>query len=202
MLCAALVWIDVPNIKELRHLANETGSWFVIVFWLAYVVLTLFPLPRTLWTIAAGIFFGPLVGTVVALSALTVSATLAFLGVRGLFGQWMRPHLSHPAVASLAHRLAQRGWLAVTSLRMVAGVPFSLLNYAAALSPIPLRQFVVATACGSIPTTIMGAFFGDALIGKPGLGIMGAFLLMALVGCLGLIIDARMPLDNKVKAVR
>lgn len=85
-------------------MADGAGSWFIVLFWIGYVVLTLFPLPRTLWTVSAGLLFGPATGLLIALTALTASAIIALLVVRGLLGDWMRPRLKHPAVAGINAR--------------------------------------------------------------------------------------------------
>ncbi|WP_244977453.1 TVP38/TMEM64 family protein [Corynebacterium lizhenjunii] len=183
--------VGLPDVARLRAWAGHTGAWFPVVFWLSYVFFTLFPLPRTLWTVAAGLFFGPTAGILLSLSALTASAALAFAGVRRMLGEWMRPHLRHPAVARLNLRLERRGWLSIGGLRMVAGVPFPLLNYAAALSPVSFSHFLLGTAVGSIPTTVIGVVFGDALIQGSSPGLLVAMVLLAAVGVATLVLDAR-----------
>ena len=177
----------------MRAAAARLGAWFPVAFTLGYVIFTQFPLPRTIWTVAAGILFGPWQGLAISLFALTISAVLSLLIVRSLLGDWIRPHLAHPAVYTINAHLERRGWLAIASLRMVAGVPFSLLNYVAALTPISVSHFTVATLIGSIPTTVIGTFFGDALTGTASPGIIIAFIIFALAGIGGLILDSRLP---------
>ena len=89
--------------------------------------------------------------------------------------------------------LERRGWLAIASLRMVAGVPFSLLNYVAALTPVKLSHFTLATLVGSIPTTALGVFFGDTLTGHTSPGIVLAMVVFAAIGAGGLYMDSRLP---------
>ncbi|PCC83782.1 hypothetical protein COM45_01365 [Corynebacterium accolens] len=188
------VLVDVPDITALRSWAENMGTWFIIAFFLGYVIFTQFPLPRTFWTVAAGILFGPWLGLSISLAALTVSAVLSLFIVRLLLGDWIRPHLTHPAVFKINTRLERRGWLAIASLRMVAGAPFSLLNYVAALTPIPVGQFTVATLVGSIPTTAIGVFFGDTLTGQSEPWIFVAIAFLAAIGVAGLVLDAKLPM--------
>ncbi|MCQ9339696.1 TVP38/TMEM64 family protein [Corynebacterium phoceense] len=188
---AVVACVDVPDLSTLRAWAARFDPWFPVVFWLAYVTLTLFPLPRTIWTVAAGILFGPVEGLLLALTALSVSAAISFLVVRRLLGDWMRPRLVHPAVFKLNAHLERRGWFAIASLRMVAGVPFSILNYAAALTPVPFLQFLLATALGSIPTTAMGVFFGETLTTGPNPWVITATVVLTAVGIAGLVLDAK-----------
>lgn len=197
VIIALLLVVDIPGVDELRTWADNAGAWFLVIFWFLYVALTLFPLPRTIWTVAAGILFGPITGLFIALTALTVSAIIALVVVRRLLGNWMAPRLRHPAVSGINARLERRGWLAIASLRLVAGIPFSLVNYAAALTAIPVGQFAVATAIGSIPTTAIGVFFGDLLTGTTHPGIILAMIACAVLGFLGLFLDSRIPVTRE-----
>ncbi|WP_293821206.1 TVP38/TMEM64 family protein [uncultured Corynebacterium sp.] len=190
---ALFYFFDVPNVSQLRESSTRLGAWFPPLFALGYVIFTQFPFPRTVWTVAAGILFGPWKGLALSLCALTVSAALSLLIVRKLLGDWIRPHLTHPAVFKINAHLERRGWLAIASLRMVAGVPFSLLNYVAALTPVKPSHFVLATLIGSIPTTALGVFFGDVLTGNTSPGIVAAMVIFAAIGVGGLYVDSRLP---------
>lgn len=199
---AFLVFVDVPDLEALRTWAEHLGPWFILVFGAAYILFTQFPIPRTLWTVAAGVLFGAWEGIVISLVALTLSAVLSLVIVRALFGEWIRPHLTHPAVFKINAHLERRGWLAIASLRMVAGIPFSILNYVAALTPIPLIQFAAATFIGSIPTTVVGVIFGDALIAGGNPWTILAFIVFGVIGVAGLFLDSRIPTRPPVKRSR
>lgn len=194
--CAITLWAEVPGVGTLRGWAESTGAWFPALFWLLYVAITQFPLPRTVLTLASGVLFGPWWGMALALSATTVSAVVSLLLVRRLLGAWMRPRLRHPAVARLSARLRERGWLAVGSLRLIAGIPFSLLNYVAALSPVPAWPFALATAVGSAPGTLAVVLLGDSLTGSPNASLLAVMGLLAVVGLAGLVADRRLPVGT------
>ena len=186
-------FVDIPDLQVLRAWADRLGPWFVFAFTASYVFFTQFPIPRTLWTVSSGILFGAWQGITVSLVALTLSAAISMLIVRTLLGDWIRPHLTHPAVFKINAHLERRGWLAIASLRMVAGIPFSILNYVAALTPISLPQFAVATFIGSIPTTVLGVLFGDKLIAGGSPWTILAFVFFAAIGIFGLFLDSRLP---------
>lgn len=187
------VLVDVPSIATFRLWADAAGPWFPPLFWLGYVLVTQFPVPRTFLTLSSGILFGPWTGILIALTATTVAGALSLSVVRWLLGDWMAPRLSHPAVAGINGRLQQRGWLAVTSLRMIAGVPFSVLNYAAALTSVPLGMFTVATLVGSAPGTIVTVVLGDALTGQVDPLVLTLTALFAVAGFAGLAADKLLP---------
>lgn len=194
---AVTLFFDVPPLSTLRGWADAAGGWFVLAFWFAYVLITQFPVPRTILTLSAGVLFGPWVGILISLTATAVAAAVSLSIVRGLLGEWIRPYLTHPAVADINRRLEQRGWLAVTSLRMIAGIPFSVLNYAAAFTSVRLLPFTVATFLGSAPGTVATVFFGDTLTGDADPVIIAVTVALALVGVVGLVLDSRLPVKEQ-----
>ncbi|MCQ9342850.1 TVP38/TMEM64 family protein [Corynebacterium kozikiae] len=184
---------DIPSLHTLQQWSMQQGSWFVFSFFALYVAITQFPIPRTVLTLSSGVLFGPALGVGVALAATTVSALISLLIVRRLLGNWMRPRLAHPAVRGVSHRLHKRGWASITALRMIAAVPFSILNYVAALSPVPALGFTVATLVGSAPGTVVTVLLGNSLATGADTQIVLATLGLAALGVLGLILDTRIP---------
>nr|WP_231375787.1 TVP38/TMEM64 family protein [Corynebacterium aquatimens] len=193
---AAWIFLDVPPLSVLREWSDQTGPWFPVVFWLLYVLITQFPIPRTVMTVSAGILFGSVQGILLALTATTVAAVISLVLVRYLLRDWVEPRLTHPIVESINQRLEARGWLAVLSLRMIAGVPFSIMNYAAALTRVRVIPFAVATLIGSAPGTILVTIFGDTLTGDADPVFIAAMAVLAVLGIVGLVIDARMPVGQ------
>lgn len=190
---AAWVFLDVPPLSTLREWADTLGPWFPAVFWLLYVLITQFPIPRTLMTVSAGILFGTVRGILIAITATTVSAVISLLIVRTLLRDWIAPRLTHPAVERVNRRLEQRGWLAILSLRLIAAVPFSVLNYAAALTRVQVAPFAIATLIGSVPGTVLVTIFGDTLTGQANPVVIAVMAVLAVIGIAGLVIDARLP---------
>ncbi|MFC4155419.1 TVP38/TMEM64 family protein [Corynebacterium marambiense] len=194
-----IVNVDVPGIARFRAWSEDAGGWFPLVFFTGYVVITQFPVPRTILTLASGILFGPALGILIAVTATTTSAALSLSIVRTLLGDWIRPRLTHPTVVGINARLRERGWLAVASLRMIAAVPFSVLNYTAALTQVPLSAFTVATLLGSAPGTTVTVILGDALAGQANPAVVVITVILTLVGVSGLILDSRIPVTGKLR---
>jgi uncharacterized membrane protein YdjX (TVP38/TMEM64 family) len=77
-------------------------------FLAAHTVVTVFPFPRTAFTLAAGLLFGTGFGMLIAIVASTASALIALSLVRA--GGWQLSRLvSHPAIESVDARLRHRG---------------------------------------------------------------------------------------------
>lgn len=204
LVATAVVWVvDVPTVGAIRGWADATGAWFPAVFFLAYVGFTQLPVPRTVFTLSAGILFGAVPGIVLALLATGTSAIVSLTVVRHFARDWARGLLvRHRRLMDLDRRLERRGWLAVASLRMIAAVPFAPLNYACALSSIRPLPFFLATIVGSAPGTVVTVLFGDALIDGMDLRIVAVTALLVCVGLAGLVIDARTPVVDSVKPPR
>lgn len=190
---AGWVFLDVPPLSTLRTWADTLGPWFPVAFWLLYILITQFPIPRTVMTVSAGILFGSVQGILIAITATTVSAVISLLIVRILLRDWVEARLTHPAVEQINRRLEERGWLAIFSLRLIAAVPFSVLNYAAALTRVPVLPFAIATFAGSLPGTVLVTIFGDTLTGEANPVVIAVMAVLAVIGLSGLILDARLP---------
>ena len=190
-LVAVAVLVPLPSVGQVRQWAGTVGPAFPLLFLLAHTIVTIAPFPRTVFTLSAGVLFGAATGIGIAIVATTLSAVLAFLLVRAVGRESVASRLTHPAVRAVDDRLARRGWLAVGSLRLIAPVPFSVLNYCAAVSSIRLAPFMLATFLGVIPGTIAVVVLGDALGGHTDpllLLISGTCLAL---GVIGLVIDAK-----------
>ena len=187
------LFVDVPTVATIRQWSIDAGDWFPIAYFLLYVALTQFPIPRTVFTLASGILFGPVLGFLLAITATTVSALVSLLIVRFLARDWFRTLLTNRRLIQLDHRLEQRGWLTVLSLRMIAGVPFSFLNYACGLSSIRVVPYIIATAIGSAPNTLAVVLLGDALLVGFDVRFAVATGILLLLGVAGLGLDATFP---------
>ena len=196
VLAVAAALAPRPSISMVRDWAESVGPGFVLVFFLVQSVLTIAPVPRTVFTVSAGLLFGPTGGVAVAIGATTVSAVLAFLLVRALGRTVVQARMTHPAVKAIDARLAKRGWLAVGSLRLIAPAPFALVNYCSALSAVRLLPYTAATVVGILPGTVAAVLLGDALSGEANPVLMVVTLIGIAVGLAGLLVDARLPVSR------
>jgi uncharacterized membrane protein YdjX (TVP38/TMEM64 family) len=164
ILIAVAVLIPLPSAVQVRDWATSVGPWFPLAFLAAHIVVTVLPVPRTAFTLAAGLLFGPLLGIALAVTASTASAMIALVLVRAAGWQLSRL-VRHQAVDRVDTRLRERGWLAVLSLRLIPVLPFAPLNYAAGASGVRVLPYALATVVGLFPGTAAVVILGDALTG-------------------------------------
>lgn len=193
ILLAGGYFIPIPGIGEVRDWADSVGPAFVVLFFAASAIITLFPFPRSTFTVMSGLLFGPVVGFAGAMIASTVAAVVAFAVVRRLGRNAVQPYLNRPVFRAIEARLARRGWLAVGSLRFIAVCPFAVCNYCSALSSVRPVPYTVASVVGMAPGTAAVVFLGDALSGEahPATLLLSAALFAT--GLLGLFLDSRLP---------
>ncbi len=190
LLVAVALLVPVPTAVQLRDWAQALGPWFPLAFLTAHTVVTVFPFPRTAFTLAAGLLFGPWLGVVLAVGASALSAVIVLIGMR-VFGWQLSRVVRHPRIESLDARLRQRGWPAVVSLRLIPAIPFSVINYAAGASAVRLGPYTVATLIGLLPGTAAVVVLGDALTGEVSPLLFAVSACTAAVGVALLVYEVR-----------
>jgi uncharacterized membrane protein YdjX (TVP38/TMEM64 family) len=194
---AIALLVPHPNADGIEHWVRSFGPWFPLVFLLLHTVVTVVPFPRTVFTLCAGLLFGPVAGVGLAVSATTASAVLALILVRSLGRDAVSQRLTHPVVRAVDVRLARRGWLAVGSLRLMAPVPFSVINYCCAVSSVRVLPYTLATLIGVIPGTISVVVLGAAISGDAHPAMFAISAACLVLGAVGLVLDARLAAPAK-----
>jgi uncharacterized membrane protein YdjX (TVP38/TMEM64 family) len=164
VMVAVALLVPLPTAVQMREWATSVGPWFPLAFLAVHIVVTVFPIPRTAFTLAAGLLFGPVLGVTLAVVASTASAVIALVLVRAAGWQLSRL-VRHQAIETVDARLRDRGWIAVMSLRLIPAVPFSVLNYAVGASAVRVLPYTLATVAGVLPGTAAVVILGDALSG-------------------------------------
>jgi uncharacterized membrane protein YdjX (TVP38/TMEM64 family) len=183
----ALFFRHVIDLAVLEGWVHAAGIWAPIVYILAYIAATLLFLPGSLVTLAGGAVFGPLWGSVYALSGATIGATLAFLVARYVAADWVT-RKSGGLLRRLLQGVEDEGWRFVAFVRLVPLFPFNFLNYALGLARISLRDYVLASFVCMAPGTIAYVYLGyagrEALAGEKSAvqnGLLALALLAAVV---------------------
>jgi len=190
LVVAAFV-LPVPDPAQLRTWASGAGAAAPALMFGTYVVATLVPIPRTVFSLASGLLLGPVVGVSVALVATAVSGLLSFALARSLGRRIVARHMDRASVRAVNARLTGGGWLAVASLRLIPAIPFLPTNYACGLSSVPTRPYLAGTMIGSLPGTAAAVVLGDTLTGGTPPALLAVYGLLAVAGTAGLWFTVR-----------
>jgi uncharacterized membrane protein YdjX (TVP38/TMEM64 family) len=170
--------------ERVRDWVDGYGAAGPLAFIAVSASLTVVLFPGPVLAAASGLLFGTALGTPVSIVSATLGATLAF----SLSRWWAHDAvvaLAGPRLRALRAWVGRRGFLTVLYARIAPGVPYTLVNYAAGLTPIALRSFVAATAIGVAPRAFAYTALGGSLgnLRSPEAYIAVAVLVvMALLG--------------------
>jgi uncharacterized membrane protein YdjX (TVP38/TMEM64 family) len=161
-----------------------------LVFIAVSAALTPALFPGPLLAGASGLLFGTWLGTPISIISATLGAVLAFSIARWLAHDSVEA-LQGPRLAALRAWIGRRGFLSILYARIMPGVPYSLVNYAAGLSPVALRSFAAATALGCAPRAFAYTALGGSLdnLGSP--EAIVAIAVLVVMGVTGLVLARR-----------
>jgi uncharacterized membrane protein YdjX (TVP38/TMEM64 family) len=173
--------------------ASRVQGWFdglgaagPLLFVAGSALLTVALFPGPLLAGASGLLFGTALGTPVAIASATLGAVLAFALARWWAHDAVE-ELARGRVAALRAWIGRRGFFAVFYARLAPGIPYSLVNYAAGLSPVTLRAFALATLLGCAPRAFAYTALGGNLdnLGSP--EVIAAIVVLVLMAVAGLV---------------
>ena len=174
----ALVTLAGISPDEVQRWVDGAGLAGPAVFVLVGGVLGLALFPGHVTAAVAGLLFGALAGTALALAATLLGAALCLLVARKLGADAVLALLG-PRGRRWRAWLEANGFGAVLAARLAPGTPSGAVNYLAGLAGIRPRAFYAAVALGALPKTIAYVTLGGAL--EDPLSARGAFALALYV---------------------
>ncbi|HON92507.1 MAG TPA: TVP38/TMEM64 family protein [Sedimentisphaerales bacterium] len=129
-----------------------------------YVVFCVFLFPASIPTLAAGILFGVLKGSLVAMAGGIAGACAAYWIGRLAARDWVVRRIagSHRFTA-LDDAVDENGLVVVFLSRLSPIAPYAILNYAFGLTKISFWKYLLGTVIGVAPAMIMFVYIGAGL---------------------------------------
>ena len=156
-------YLDAP--QYLHHVlvwVDGLGVCGALVFIGLYIAVCVFVIPGSILTLGAGAVFGVLRGTLYTAVGATLGASVAFLLGRTLFRDWVAQKVAGSRkLSAVDEAVGREGGRLVFLLRLSPLVPFSLSNYVYGLTPIKLRDYVIASATGMLPGILLYSYLGS-----------------------------------------
>ncbi len=113
-------------------------------------------------TFGAGFIFGTVTGTVTVVISATLGAVVIFMIARYTFTDFFRSKMG-PLGKRIQIGFRENSLSFLLFLRLIPVFPFWLVNIVPACVGIPLRVFVVGTALGIIPGSLVYCSVGNGL---------------------------------------
>jgi uncharacterized membrane protein YdjX (TVP38/TMEM64 family) len=186
-LAAVLLPHDASALARLAQLPAPLLAAGAIAAW---TLLTPAMVSGTLLAAATGLLLGAGAGMPVALAGSTLGAGAAFLVSRRL-GRGPADALAGPRMRRLRERVERRPVLSIVLARAAPGSPATVLNYAAGLTRIGLRQFLAGTLIGGAPRVLAYTALGGAAAEHALWPAVAAGGLIGLLGIAGVVVARR-----------
>jgi uncharacterized membrane protein YdjX (TVP38/TMEM64 family) len=163
-----VILILAARLVPIRQTLYSLEDWFAdlgvagpILFAAVYAIAAVLFLPGTVFNVAAGVFFGPVWGTVSVSLGSTVGAAISFLIARYVIHDPVRRHvLKYPYFERVYNAIGQGDWKLVAILRLTPGAPYAVQNYLYGVTPIRFWPCTIATFVASLPGIFVYVYIG------------------------------------------
>ncbi|MEM6454719.1 MAG: VTT domain-containing protein [Acidobacteriota bacterium] len=163
--------------------------WSPLLLMSAFAVVGSVGMPVSPLVAAGGVVFGIGFGTLYNTIGLVLGAAAAYAVARWA-GRELVVHLAGDKLRKAEAAFERHGFWPLVQVRFVP-LPFSIVNYAAALAGVRPVRFLVASAIGLGPSTLMHTYFAHRLVyatnaQRPGILALyvGAIATLALLSSL------------------
>lgn len=145
-----------------EDLLEKMGILAPIVYVGLYTIATLLILPSTPLNLAGGALFGLWWGTLWTTVAAMVAALVAFAFTRTLGREYIARRFAGKWEAIDAE-LKGGGLFYMFAIRLLPIIPYGLVNFAAGLTSIRFRDYLIGTSLGTVPGILPFIMMGAGL---------------------------------------
>ncbi|WP_375258976.1 TVP38/TMEM64 family protein [Citreimonas sp.] len=160
-------WLSFETLRENRQALLDFRDahylWMAVIFVAIYIAIVAFSLPgASVTSVTGGFLFGLVTGSVLNVASATVGATAIFLAARAGLGETLAARIdaSEGRMRQIKQRLNENEVSVLFLIRLVPVVPFFVANLLPALVGVKFRNFVLTTALGIIPGTVVYTWIG------------------------------------------
>jgi uncharacterized membrane protein YdjX (TVP38/TMEM64 family) len=150
---------------------RDRGAGGAVLYAALYVVAALAFVPGAVLTGGAGFVYGAVWGSLLVIPASVTASLLAFaIARRFARDRVARRVLRDPRYAALDRAIARAGFKLVLLVRLSPIFPYTLLNYALAVTAVRFRDYAIATIIGMLPGTVLYVYLGSVATTATDLG--------------------------------
>lgn len=170
--------LDIDKIKE--YILSFGILAPLISFLLMVFQAVLAPLPAFLITFANAALFGWVYGAALSWASAMVGALLCFYIAKFLGRDVVEKLTSKMALESVDAFFQKHGVYAILIARLLPFISFDVVSYAAGLTSMRLRSFLLATGVGQLPATLVYSYAGEMLTGGAKTIVYGLLILFSV----------------------
>lgn len=201
-----LLWFNQRYLQlhpqVLREWILSYGWISPFIFMILYTMRPLILFPASVLSLAGGLAFGAVWGTVYTIIGATCGAVLSFWVARKLGHNLVKKEWTGKA-GVIQQQLEERGFFYVLLLRLLPIFNFDLISYLSGISKVRFTSFLLATLTGIIPGTFaynyLGSSFADGSMKNM---IFAALLFLSIIFfsfMIGRVYKKRSGIDSKME---
>ena len=156
----AAQYLTIERAPALLSQLRQTW-WAPLALIATYIVLCPIFVPATPMMAAGGIVFGPILGTLYNVTGAFLGGAMTYL-LGLLLGRDFVRHILGNRLKKVEARIARRGFWSLVGIRFLP-IPFSLVNYTAALAGVRPGLFLTTTLLGLIPVNVVFTYFASLI---------------------------------------
>ncbi|WP_099203375.1 TVP38/TMEM64 family protein [Miniphocaeibacter massiliensis] len=164
-----------------KKFVESYGAYAVFVSFLLMIFQSIAaPLPAFLITFANANLFGWWQGAILSWTSSMVGAALCFLIARVLGRDVVERLTSKKGLKQIDTFFEKYGRKSILIARLLPFISFDIVSYAAGLTSMSFKGFIIATGLGQLPATIIYSYVGGMLTGGAQKLVTGLLILFAL----------------------
>jgi uncharacterized membrane protein YdjX (TVP38/TMEM64 family) len=179
----------MPSPDEVRDYGDSLGVLAVLAFVPLFVPVN-FLISWPILAGAAGLLFGTVAGTPLALAGLTAAALTQMFLARTL-AAGHHGNLLPTRTRAIEDFLANNGAIAVMESRILPLLPYGVVNYSAGLTRLRYRDMALGTVVGAAPKVFAYVALGGSLNNLSSPEAIAAVTLIIVLGLVGLLVARR-----------
>lgn len=148
--------------QELQNYLKKLGIWAPVIYIFLYIIGTILILPSTPLNLSGGAIFGIWWGTVWTTIAAIIAAIIAFYYSRTI-GRDLIAHRMEKSITTINAEMQQGGLFYMFAIRLLPIIPYGIVNFAAGLTSISFRDYIIGTMLGTLPGILPFVMMGSGL---------------------------------------
>lgn len=164
----------------------ETQSIFVYIG-LQIVQIVISIIPGQVFQMAAGYIYGFWPALLFAMTGALLGTTLSFMLAKALGRDFLHIFFGEEKMSYYIERLNSKKMYAIVFfLYLIPGIPKDMVSYAAGVSEIKFKPFIIISALGRLPGMIGCLLMGDMMMEENYMGavIIGVFAVITFALCI------------------
>lgn len=174
---------DLIYPRAVQHFVLDFGILAPLIWIALYLVAVFIPYGTSVLTIAAGLAFGVIWGSVLVYVTTVFASLIPMLVSRRLGQRWVESKIDKSRLKKYVDLINRHAFLVFFYLRLLPTIPYEVQNYIAGVTRISYVQFFLASLLGDGPVLFIMVFFGDGLTdpGSPRFWVAAGLYLLIIV---------------------